>query len=226
LVGNSHAWRLLPGLVAYAQRHRWRVVTALRTNCLGLVTRGVARGDGLTSRCLQWSVRVQRRLLARHDLDVVVFAGYRYDRHFLIPRHATTKQLQAGRAAVLETWRSFQAAGIQVIVTEDVPGMRPRSDPTCIAQSHRITDPCAVRRSSVVRTPLSAALAQANPLLASYLPLDQYFCDAKLCHALIGGVVVYYDSHHMTTKYSKTLGPYLGSAIADVLSKQPRPGGA
>jgi hypothetical protein len=119
---------------------------------------------------------------------------------------------------VLRTWRLFKTAGIRVIVTEDVPGMRPSSDPTCIAASRRATDPCAVRRSAVVRPTLTTALAQENPDLAGYIPLDQYFCDARLCHALIGGIVVYYDSHHMTTTYSRTLGPYLGSAIAQQLT--------
>ena len=218
LVGNSHARRLLPGLASYAEKHRWRVVTAMRSNCLGLVTRRVASGAP-TSSCLTWSKRVEQQLLARHDIDAVVFAGYRYDRTFLISEHPTAKQIRAARAAVLETWRSFRAAGIRVIVIQDVPGMRPDNDPSCIAQSHQKTDPCSVPRSRVVRTSLSAGLAQDNPDIASYIPLDQYFCDAKLCHALIGGVVVYYDSHHMTTTFSKTLGPYLGSAIAETLKK-------
>jgi hypothetical protein len=58
------------------------------------------------------------------------------------------------------------------------------------------------------------SLAQANPQLATYLPLTQYFCDASRCHALIGGVVVYFDSHHLTTPYSRSLARYLGDALA------------
>jgi hypothetical protein len=216
LVGNSHAWRLLPGLAAYAKRNRWRLVAATRTNCLGLVTRSVAPG-GPTRSCLKWSSSMQRQLLARRDIDAVIFAGYVYDKHFLVTERPTARQLRAGRAAVLRTWRLFKAAGIRVIVTGDVPGMRPRSGPTCIAASHRSADPCPVRRSTVVRPTLTSVLARQNPDLASYIPLDQYFCDAKVCHALIGGVVVYYDSHHLTTTYSKTLGPYAGLAVAELL---------
>src|SRR4051794_15153703 len=32
LVGNSHAWRLLPGLTVYAKKHHWQIITALRVN--------------------------------------------------------------------------------------------------------------------------------------------------------------------------------------------------
>jgi hypothetical protein len=64
-------------------------------------------------------------------------------------------------------------------------------------------------------------LAQRNPELASYLPLTQFFCDATKCHALIGGVVVYFDSHHLTTTFSRSLAGYLGADITGILRKQP-----
>ena len=182
-------------------------------------TRHSERGPGWTNEKLPEVVQqhAEAATPARHDIDAVVFAGYAYDKHFLINEHPTARQLRAGRAAVLRTWRLFQAAGIRVIVTQDVPGMRPRSAPTCIAASHRTTDPCPVRRSAAVRPTLTSVPAQQNPDLAGYIPLDQYFCDAKLCHALIGGIVVDDDSHHLTTTYSKTLGPYVGSAVAKLL---------
>jgi hypothetical protein len=31
-----------------------------------------------------------------------------------------------------------------------------------------------------------------------------YFCDRTFCHALIGGVVVYFDEHHLTATYAVT----------------------
>jgi hypothetical protein len=160
--------------------------------------------------------------VARH-VDAVVFAAYRFDRRFLISARPTAGQLRVARAAILETWKSYRAAGIRVIVIEDVPGMRPDDDPACIARSQRRTDPCAMPRSKVVASSLAATLAEANPSIATFVPLAQYFCDATRCHALIGGVVVYSDSHHMTTTFSKTLGPYVGSAIAKSLTtEQPR----
>ena len=64
-------------------------------------------------------------------------------------------------------------------------------------------------------------LAQRNPQLASYLSLTRFFCDASKCHALIGGVVVYFDSHHLTTTFSRSLAGYLGADLAQVLAKHP-----
>ncbi len=62
-------------------------------------------------------------------------------------------------------------------------------------------------------------LAQQNENLVNYVKMDQYFCDAQLCHALIGGLIIYSDSHHMTTTYSRSLAQYLGSDVNRVLLK-------
>jgi hypothetical protein len=101
--------------------------------------------------------------------------------------------------------------------------MRPVADPECLAESTARYDPCARPRASVVRPNLMADVAQEHPQTVTYLPLTKYFCDARACHALIGGVVVYFDSHHMTTTYARSLARYLGNDIAVALNRPSRP---
>ena len=43
------------------------------------------------------------------------------------------------------------------------------------------------------------------------IDLSDYFCDAVKCHAMIGGVMVYFDDHHLTGSFSKSL----ASIVAD-----------
>ena len=100
--------------------------------------------------------------------------------------------------------------------------MRPYSDPECIAQSTARYDPCAMKRSAVVVPNFMTTLAIANHQLADYVRLAQYFCDASRCHGLIGGVIVYFDSHHLTTTFSRSLAPYLGAQIAAALPPRAR----
>jgi peptidoglycan/LPS O-acetylase OafA/YrhL len=217
VVGNSHAWRLVPALTLYAQQHGWQIVVATRIDCLGLMTTAVSQ-DGASPNCLSWSSAVQQRLLALPHLDAVVFPGYAFTDKFTTGRHPTAQESQDRQRQVLSLWSAFAAHHTRVIVTDDVPGMRPTSDPECIAQSAAAYDPCAVDRSSVVAPNPITRLAQANPGLATYLPLTRYFCDATRCHGLIGGVVVYFDSHHLTTTYSRSLARYLGDALATALA--------
>lgn len=220
IIGNSHAWRLVPALALYADRHKWEVIETARINCLGLITTAVAP-DGASSSCLAWSNAVESHLLGMPHLDAVIFAGYRFWREFTAGPHPTSAEVAATRRQILAMWREYDARRIKVLVTQDVPGMRPILDPSCLAQSHAKYDPCWMPRNAVVRPSLPATLAQRHPSLARYLPLDQYFCDARRCHALIGGVVVYFDAQHLTTTYSRSLSRYLGAEVAAALGLTP-----
>jgi peptidoglycan/LPS O-acetylase OafA/YrhL len=222
LVGNSHAWRLVPALTLYGERHGWRIVVATRINCLGLTTQPIGSG-GASPNCLQWSADVQQRLLAMPRLDAVIFAGYRFAASFVQGISEPPSVVLAARQQVLDTWSTFRSHGIHVIVTGDVPGMRPTADPDCLAQSSATYDPCAVDRASVVKPNLMSTVARANPQVVSYIPLTKYFCDARKCHAVIGGVVVYFDSHHLTTTYSRSLARYIGPQIAAAMAKPVAP---
>lgn len=218
VVGNSHARRLVPALDLYGRQHRWRIVLAARINCLGLTTQPVGTQDAADS-CLAWSAQAQRALLALPSLDAVIFASHITAQDYLAGPHASAAAVQAADQQIVATWSRFAHRGVRVIVTEDVPGMRPQADPDCIAQSATSYDPCAVDRSRVVQPNIMTTLAQQHPELVAYLPLSQYFCDATMCHGLIGGVVVYLDSHHMTDTYSESLAPYLGAQVSRL---QPR----
>jgi peptidoglycan/LPS O-acetylase OafA/YrhL len=229
VVGNSHAWRLLTALGLYGRQNGWQVLGATRINCLGLITRATGP-DGASPNCLRWSAAVQQRLLATPHLDAVVFPSYRFAADFLGGRDATPADIRRTREAVLRTWTAFARHGTRVIVTGDVPGMRPDADPECLAQSRESYDPCATPRTGEGAGNLPAALAEADPSRAAFLSLARYFCDAAKCHALIGGVVVYFDSHHLTTTYAQSLADDLGDRIAAVLrspaSAGPAPGGS
>jgi hypothetical protein len=44
--------------------------------------------------------------------------------------------------------------------------------------------------------------------------MDNYFCTSSRCDPVIGHVMVYRDTSHMTTTYSTTLGPYLAAKLS------------
>ena len=70
---------------------------------------------------------------------------------------------------------------------------------------------CASARKGSLRYDTAVATAK---LLRSpryqYADLSKFFCDATLCYPVIGGARVFKDAFgHLTTAYSRTLGPYL-----------------
>jgi hypothetical protein len=217
VVGNSHARRLIPALDEYGRVHGWQILDATEINCMGVISRPIgaeSAGDG----CVQWSQRVIHDLLNTPHLDAVIFASFNGAARFLTGEWTpTATDEQAARQAMLQTWSAFTHRGIRVIVPEDVPGVRPNSDPECIAQSNAAHDPCAVSRAAAVKPNIMDTLAREHPNIATYLRTDQYFCDRLRCHGLIGGLVVYFDSNHMTATFSRSLAPYLGAQLARLL---------
>lgn len=216
VVGNSHAVRLMPALDLYGLANGWKILLMASTDCMGLTTRPVGDQNN-DDACLGWSRNVQRDLLDRPDLDAVVFASHVSSDIYLAGVDPTAADRQNASEQVVGSWSRFVSQGVTVIVTGDVPGMRPYAAPECIARSAEVDAPCSLERSSVDRPNLMSTLADQRPDLVSYVPLTQLFCDESRCYALIGGVVVYSDSHHLTTTYSRTLAGYLGSSIAAAL---------
>ncbi|MDQ1512308.1 MAG: hypothetical protein QOC59_150 [Microbacteriaceae bacterium] len=217
VVGNSHALRLVPALEAYGTPRGWKIVLAAKTDCQGLSSTPVGTQSAANT-CPVWTASVQKWILA-HSPDEVVFASHVGAQVYLAGPNADAAAVQAARRNVLDAWSTYARAGIPVLVTGDVPGTRPLSAPECIARSAAADDPCALPRSAVVRPNLMTDLAQAQPRLVRYLPLTPLFCDAQLCHSVVGGVVVYSDSHHVTDTYSRTMGPYLGSAVDEAMAR-------
>src|SRR5206468_7313053 len=75
LVGNSHAWRLLPALDSYGRQHGWEILLAAKIDCTGAATTPAGTlGPG--DPCVRWSAALQQQLLAMKHLDAVVFASH------------------------------------------------------------------------------------------------------------------------------------------------------
>jgi len=101
------------------------------------------------------------------------------------------------------------------VVVSDVPGTRPDNAPACIEEQLPASDPCSLLRPDFT-VGNAEFVAAENTDGVTTIDLDRYFCDDDRCHALIGGVVVYFDSHHLTATYAATLAPFVGAQLQKV----------
>ena len=44
------------------------------------------------------------------------------------------------------------------------------------------------------------------------------FCDAEVCHGVVGGVIAYFDHGHMTATFARTLAPRLAFGMDEALA--------
>jgi hypothetical protein len=125
-----------------------------------------------------------------------------------------------GRAALVDgmrrTWRSL--AGIApVVVLRDTPA--PRLDVAeCVSAHREELTRCAVPRDE--------ALAGIGPLQVDaargltgvrLVDLNDAICPADRCAAVIGGVLVYRDTNHLTATYARTLAVRLDEQLQMVM---------
>ena len=209
LIGNSHANAIASGLDPLGKSEGWRLVTYLKQSCLGVID--VEVGSVASANCLGWTSKVLDDITANDRISVVIFQSYQRSAE----KPLTTDLQQQYERAVREVWDRLQDAGKAIIVLSDVPGTRPDAAPTCIADHSSEYDPCATPPRELTTTNRVYTLAAADPTITT-VDLDKYFCDDK-CHSMIGGVVVYFDSHHLTATYARTLAPYLAAPIAEAI---------
>ena len=216
VVGNSHAMRVAPALAAYGKSRGWQIVLAAKTDCLGLTETPIGK-QVAGSPCLRWTASVHQQLLALPRLDAVVFQSHNNATEILAGPGAGPAEVRAAQQQVLATWSDYRRHGAAVLVLGDVPGTRPVPAPECIARSGADVDPCARARRGQVSDNLMTTLAQSNSRLVAYQALMPYVCDQLTCHAAIGSLPVYSDSHHLTGSFSRSLAPYLGPRVEALL---------
>jgi peptidoglycan/LPS O-acetylase OafA/YrhL len=220
LIGDSHAGHFLEAFDLYGQAHRIKFVTYLKTWCVGTGTPRIASPqslsvDGVRS-CEEWGKQVLADVAGNPHIDGAVFSDFTQMYTTGVPANLGHPLAASDFAAA---WRTLQAAGKTVIALRDIPNDGQVLAPQCVAQNLGTYDPCAFPRADAeVRDAGNPMVEAAHSVPGvSLVDLTDVFCDPSLCHAVIGGLIVYFDSHHMTATFSRTLAPIVGAKITAAL---------
>lgn len=198
VVGDSHGAMLLPGIKASVTKLNWRLSTYVSRGCV------LADPGPSDDPCHFRRSDLLRRLVAER-YDVVIVTSYR--------KSAATP------AAVARAWQRLQAAGSLVVAVAD----NPMVDEELLACATGATTVAQVEACAV---PRSQALAKGDALVAAHARVPgsvlvrstDLLCEPTACHAAVGHVMVYRDTHHLSATYSRTLTPYRIAAVVAALS--------
>jgi hypothetical protein len=208
LVGDSHAehWRAALHEVAAVQN--WEVVEVLRGGCPAIDV-DVLTFDGAptnTQGCREWGQQVQQMLAA--DPPDYVFTSSWASSYTVAA--VDGDPFETAVQAYADRWSSWADLGIEVFVLRDIPGEGGRSVPECVATNPRAPDLCATPRAQAfLPDPARAAAERVVSPRVHELDLTPYSCDDQVCHAVVGGALVYWDGNHMSAQYGRTLAPLL-----------------
>ena len=215
LFGDSHAMQFFPALDRVAHRRHWRLVELTKSGCPPPPVRVIYTLSGRDYReCVAWREYALRRIERQERPALVVVAS---SAHYdvidatgrRLSRDAGARALAAGYGGVL---RRLEAAAPHVVAIADTP--RPPIDvPSCVSQSMDRLRRCAfapgpaLARSRVVAAALRRArgVRVVDPVARLCLP--------EACPAVIGDVLVYRNSGHLTASFVATLSRWLGGRL-------------
>jgi peptidoglycan/LPS O-acetylase OafA/YrhL len=196
LVGDSLAGHWLPALIAIAAERGWALETHLKASCpFAAVT--VLLAEQVYDSCTEWRVRVLAELV-QDPPDIIVTALSRYA---VSPAPGEPSTMEEG---LVEIWEPLKAAGTKIIPVATTPSFFGRSPVDCLARGGTM---CGAPRDQAlpVASPIRSAAEEAGiPLL----DLTDGMCGPDYCDAIVGNVLVWHDTVHLTSDYSRLLAPY------------------
>lgn len=205
LVGDSHAAQWLPALLPIADAQGWRLETYTKSAC-ALNGVALADADGFYEECYEWGQRMVEALHEHAELDHVMVSGSRYNTPDDVPESVDAGSVEDGYSQV---WRDLEEQSIPVTVILDNPRMQ-IDMPECVTEHSEALEECAVDRDQAVD---ASGFGQQNSAAASSgataIDLTDAICPEQQCAPIIGSVLVYRDSHHLTATYAASLANHL-----------------
>lgn len=211
LAGDSHAMQFGTAIEKVAKLHGWRFVMFVKPACpfgdFSVYTEGWERGE-----CWHFRKEVLRRVLEIKP-DLLLVASARAGLFGQIS--AAEKQINGFKSYL----QKYVDGGIRMGIIRDNPALR-ISAPGCVLSYGKDHKLCNSDRKLVIEN-LKDYLVNVSAMLpeATLVDLTHLYCSKDICPAVIGNILVYRDSHHITDAYGKTMAPYFDQVIRKLLLK-------
>lgn len=217
LFGDSHAMQYFPALEQLAKKRDWRLVALTKSGCPPPQTS--LYNDALRrhyAECETWRADMLTRIKEKEKPDLILTGGR--DTYTAMEGEQQLSQkasTQALRDGYTRTLNELRGTGAQVAAIKDNP--HPDKDvPSCVSRApHRLGD-CAIPKDVAFNYPQVADHAANRVNGAKLLNATGAFCRDGTCPAVIGDVVVYGVTTHLTATYARTLAPYLDEKLSSL----------
>lgn len=199
LVGGSHAAQWFPAMEVLAEEHNWEVVTYTKSACIFTSDAWETVGSHPES-CAQWNESVIGEL-AELQPDVVYTTATR--------GQGDEERVPAG---YLNQWDRLHDAGVDVFAVRDNPWWE-FDVKECVELHAPDLDACTQDRSRALADESPTSEHDGQIPNVTFSDLSDYFCEEEICRSVIGNILVYYDRHHISATYVRTLAPIVGPEL-------------
>lgn len=209
LLGDSHAEHYRTAISEVASNNGWNIIEVILPGC-SLTDIRSPKMHGRERHpefCKDWTAWLTEEL-KNHTFDAYMVSSFTAQMEFE-PAHDAVASI---RRSMLKL-----PGDKPILVVRDVPsvGASVGDLNDCLAIND---DPkkCATPRAEALKPDLNVEAAKGVPH-AQVVDLSSKFCDRTHCYAVIGGLRVHYDQHHVATRFMRTVAPYLEPALRSVM---------
>ncbi|WP_449278248.1 acyltransferase family protein [Leucobacter sp. GX24907] len=233
LIGDSHAEQWLITLDRVAQRQKWRLVVMAKASCpftageRDFITMTDLANQELRQGCSEWNEAVLSALEQDPDIDTVVTSAKSSNR--VVSDGEDWRP--AASTGYLERWETLPDSVERVIAIRDTPQLR--DDVLDCVEEHGATaarECASTLEDAIHQDPLAEAAVAArgeHPRPTpdpgrdvSLIDLSAYFIVDDQAPPVIGGVLAYRDSHHVSWAYAEMLVDPLEKQLTAVMPSQ------
>ncbi|MCF3942682.1 acyltransferase family protein [Oceanobacillus alkalisoli] len=196
LVGGSHSAHWLPALQGFAEEEKIQINSYTKSGCR-FSTEEFDAED-----CTDWNTNLMDVIL---ELDPdLVFTTADVTQHQEVPD------------GYVEAWEILEEHDIQVFAVRDNPRFT-FDVPSCVEENGPDSIECAVEQEEILPAEAPWDQLENPPANVHYADFTDRFCEDGSCKAVVGNVLVYTDSHHITATYSSTLAPFVRDELVPLL---------
>ncbi|GLW28867.1 acyltransferase family protein [Actinoplanes regularis] len=210
LFGDSHAAQWFPALERVAIKRHWRLVSLSKSSCSAADLRLWHGGQKREyTECALFRRSALARFRTLKPSLVVIGSSFNYR-----PVDTSTPEQPQWEAAWRRTFAAFTGMGARVALITDTPYLAERA-PNCVARQARLQriNRCGKSAETALRGPAQrAAIAQITDPKVTVIDPVPWLC-TSFCPPVIGNVLAYRDSNHLTTTYVETVAPLLDAAL-------------
>ncbi|GAA1515132.1 acyltransferase family protein [Brevibacterium permense] len=212
LVGNSHAGHWLPTLERLADEQDLTITTFLASNCSISTLPQDLSTPAETKGCQDYADWVSKRT-TEGGFDAVITSERQSTPLEGMDWEETEKEAPEGHREILQRWVD---ADLDVVVIRDTPypGGAGVTVPDCVAKHEDDLEECSgTPESWHWMDPLAASAKTIDSKKMSVIYPQDWFCPEGRCEPVIGGVITYFDTAHITATYAQTLAPQFDASL-------------
>ncbi len=219
LIGDSHAEHWAHAFINIARENKWVFTFEIRSACSALpIDHPQLPGtDPHKQMCIDWARQVAERT-ATEGPDLVLFSSRQTST--VTPGDDASGLKDKVASALRDFETTVPNPQTRFVVLKDIPSDGPRLGPACTLALGGQEAGCVVPLSEIQQTDY---LAEGGEQLAdsrlSVVTMDAFICPSGQCSGVIGGVPVFFDEHHLSRTYARSLSEPLARALSDAIGE-------